>query len=123
MCNDLRSSDYRSGTRRTAKTRRIFHLLARSGRVRKTSKMMEHDCTAAGLPYVGALGVADFHSHRVAFITNLCRTADFSTVVDLARHSDPKLTAKIYDRVRLENRTAAINGLPSPIATIAETRA
>jgi hypothetical protein len=85
--------------------------------------MMEHDCTAAGLPYVGALGVADFHSHRVAFITNLCRTADFSTVVDLARHSDPKLTAKIYDRVRLENRTAAINGLPSPIATIAETRA
>ena len=95
----------------------------RDDRVRKTSKMMEHDCTAASLPYVGDLGVADFHSHRVAFITNLCRTADFSTVVDLARHSDPKLTAKVYDRVRLENRTAAINGLTSPAAMAVETRA
>ena len=93
---------------------RIFHLTTRSGRLRKTSKMMEHDCTAAGIAYVGDLGVADFHSHRVAFITHLCRTADFSTVVDLARHSDPKLTAKTYDRVRLENRVAAINGLSLP---------
>ncbi len=93
---------------------RIFHLMTRSGRLRKTSKMMEHDCVAAGLPYAGDLGVADFHSHRVAFITNLCRCADFSTVVDLARHSDPKLTAKIYDRVRLENRVAAINSLMPP---------
>lgn len=93
---------------------RIFHLATRSGRLRKTSKMMEHDCTAAGIDYVGDLGVANFHSHRVAFITHLCRTADFSTVVDLARHSDPKLTAKTYDRVRLENRVAAINGLSLP---------
>jgi integrase len=92
----------------------IFHLKTCSGRLRKTSKMMKHDCISAGLPYVGDLGVADFHSHRMAFITNLCRTADFSTVVDLARHSDPKLTAKIYDRVRLENRVAAINSLTPP---------
>jgi integrase len=92
----------------------IFHLKTRSGRLRRTSKMMQQDCISAGLPYVGDLGVADFHSHRMAFITNLCRTADFSTVVDLARHSDPKLTAKIYDRVRLENRVAAINSLTPP---------
>lgn len=97
--------------------RPIFHLRTRSGALRKASKMMQLDCEAAGLPYIGDLGVADFHSHRVAFITNLCRTADFSTVVDLARHSDPKLTANIYDRVRLENRTAAINGLPTPLIT------
>ena len=76
--------------------------------------MMERDCEAAGITYVGDLGVADFHSHRVAFITHLCRTADLSTVVDVARHSDPKLTAKTYDRVRLENRVAAINGLSLP---------
>ena len=93
----------------------IFHLRTRRGRLRKTSKMMRLDCEAAGIPYVGDLGVADFHSHRVAFVTNLCRTADFSTAVDLARHSDPKLTAKVYDRVRLENRTAAINGLFLPM--------
>jgi len=76
--------------------------------------MMRLDCEAALLPYVGDLGVADFHSHRVAFIANLCRTADFSTVVKIARHSDPKLTVKIYDRVHLEGKAAAINGLPVP---------
>ncbi len=93
---------------------RVFHLKTPSGQLRKTSKMMQRDCTAAGITYSGDLGVVDFHSHRVAFITHLCRTADFSTVVDLARHSDPKLTSKIYDKVRLETRVAAINGLPLP---------
>jgi hypothetical protein len=83
--------------------------------------MMKLDCEAAGIPYAGDLGTADFHSHRVTFITNLCRTADFSTAVDLARHSDPKLTAKIYDRVTMENRTAAINGLPLPDAIIGKS--
>ena len=82
--------------------------------------MMQKDCQAAGLPYVdvdgvdGVDGVADFHSHRVAFISNLSRTADFGTVVKLARHSDPKLTTGTYDRVRLQERAAAINGLPAP---------
>ncbi len=75
-----------------------------------------------GFTYAGDLGIVDFHSHRVAFITHLCRTADFSTVVDLARHSDPKLTSKIYDRVRLENRVAAINGLPLPTESIPASR-
>lgn len=66
----------------------------------------------AGIPYIGDLGVADFHSHGMAFISRLCRAGtDFSTVVDLARHRDPKLTSKIYDQVRLETRTAAINSL------------
>ncbi|MBA3484996.1 MAG: hypothetical protein H0T51_24630 [Pirellulales bacterium] len=79
--------------------------------------MMRLDCEAAGVAYMGDLGVADFHSHRVAFITHLCRTcSDFSTVVDLARHRDPKLTAKVYDRVRLENRTAAIRAMMLPVA-------
>ena len=99
----------------------LFHLKTRRGKLRKTSRMMRLDCEAAGLPYLGDLGVADFHSHRAAFITNLCRTADFSTAVDLARHSDPKLTAKIYDRVRLENRVAAINGMHLPTLGIVST--
>lgn len=101
--------------RQDSKSGRIFDLATESGRLRKTSKMMKGDCEAAGVPYLGDIGVADFHSHRVAFITQLCRTcSDFSTVVDLARHRDPKLTAKIYDRVRLENRAAAIGSLPMP---------
>jgi integrase len=102
-------------SRQILKSDRIFDLTTDSGRLRKTSKMMKGDCEAAGVPYLGDIGVADFHSHRVAFITQLCRTcSDFSTIVDLARHRDPKLTAKVYDRVRLENRTAAIGSLPMP---------
>lgn len=101
---------------------RIFHLRTASGQLRRTSKMMERDCQVAGITYAGDLGIVDFHSHRVGFITALCRTADFSTVVDLARHSDPKLTSKIYDRVRLENRVAAINGLPLPTESVPASR-
>ena len=99
----------------SVKTHAIFNLTTDAGCIRKTSKMMRLDCEAAGIPYQGDLGVSDFHSHRVAFVTALSRSCtDFSTVVDLARHRDPKLTAKIYDRVRLENRTAAIGSLPMP---------
>ena len=87
----------------------LFALRLPSGAYRNTARMMKKDCEAAGLPYV-----ADFHSHRVAFISNLSRTADFGTVVKLARHSDPKLTVRTYDKVRLQERAAAINGLPAP---------
>jgi integrase len=93
----------------------LFDLKTRSGQLRKTSKLMRLDCEAAEIPYVGDLGVADFHSHRLAFITHLSRTCrDFSLVSELARHRDPKLTAKIYDKVRLEDRTAAISGMTLP---------
>jgi integrase len=92
----------------------LFSLRLPSGAYRNTARMMRKDCEAAGLPYVDVDGVADFHSHRVAFISNLSRTADFGTVVKLARHSDPKLTTGTYDRVRLQERAAAINGLPAP---------
>ena len=76
--------------------------------------MMELDCAAAGIPYHGDLGTSDFHSMRVQFITAQCRSADFSTAGELARHKDPRLTSRVYDRVRLEDRTAAINGLGLP---------
>ena len=92
----------------------LFPLRLPSGAYRHTARMMRKDCEAAGLPYVDVDGVADFHSHRVAFISNLSRIADFGTVVKLARHSDPKLTTGTYDRVRLQERAAAINGLPAP---------
>ncbi len=93
----------------------LFDLKTPSGQLRKTSKLMKLDCAAAEIPYLGDLGVADFHSHRLAFITHLSRTcSDFSLVSELARHRDPKLTAKIYDKVRLEDRMAAISGMTLP---------
>ncbi|MHC4401631.1 MAG: tyrosine-type recombinase/integrase [Planctomycetota bacterium] len=92
----------------------LFPLRLPSGAYRQTARMMRKDCEAAGLSFVDVDGVADFHSHRVAFISNLSRTADFGMVVKLARHGDPKLTTGTYDRVRLQERAAAINGLPAP---------
>jgi hypothetical protein len=83
---------------------------------------MELDCAAAGIAYHGDLDTADFHSIRVQFITALCRSADFSTAVELARHKDPRLTSRVYDRVRLEDRTAAINGLALPTGKPPRTR-
>lgn len=85
---------------------------------RKTSKMMKIDLAAAGIPYQDASGqFADFHAHRVAFISNLARAVDdFGTVFKLARHADPKLTARVYDHVRSETRAAAIACLPAPPA-------
>jgi len=100
--------------RTQAKLVTVFDLMTRGGYLRKTSKMMEMDCASAGIPYHGDLGTSDFHSIRVQFITALCRSADFSTAVELARHKDPRLTSRVYDRVRLEDRTAAINGLALP---------
>lgn len=102
----------RTRTKVTATT--VFDLTTRGGYLRKTSKMMELDCASAGIRYHGDLGTSDFHSIRVQFITALCRSADFSTAVELARHKDPRLTSRVYDRVRLEDRTAAINGLALP---------
>jgi len=92
----------------------LFPLRRPSGRLRQTGRMMKKDCKAAGLPHVSVDGVADFHSHRVAFISMLSRTADFGLVVKLARHSDPKLTTGTYDKVHLRECAAAINGLPAP---------
>ena len=72
-------------------------------------------CRAAGIDYCGDFGRADFHASRSRFITQLCRLShDFSLVVDLARHSDPKLTSGTYDYVRLEDRQQAIARLRLP---------
>ncbi len=83
---------------------------------RKTADMMRRDLQAAGIASCDSAGqCADFHAHRIAFISNLARaTDDFGLVFKLARHSDPKLTAKIYDRVRPQERAAAIAKMPAP---------
>ena len=88
-----------------------FHLTAPTGRLRETSKMMKADCKAAGIEYIDDfLGKADFHGHRAAYITALCRAnVDLSLVVKLARHSDARLTTRVYDKVQLADKAMAIN--------------
>ena len=90
----------------------VFPLRSRGGGLRATSKMMQHDCEAAGIPYATSDGIADFHANRVLFITSLCRSnVNLIMAQKLARHSDPKLTSNIYSKVSTDERAAAINGI------------
>lgn len=98
---------------------------------RDTAKMIKKDLARARttwltdggdeesefLCYQSDDGFADFHASRVAFISNLARSdVPFATVVALARHSDPKLTMRVYAKIGLADRVAAIARLPKPPA-------
>jgi integrase len=69
----------------------------------KAAEMLGVDLAAAGVPYVvegpdGPLH-ADFHSLRHGFIAMLDRSgAMLKEAMQLARHSDPKLTMAVYGR-------------------------
>src|SRR5262249_62048585 len=72
---------------------------------------------------------ADFHSLRHSFIALLDRSgATLKEAMQLARHSDPKLTMAVYGRAHLHDLGAAVGRLPSvrpvgPDADAAEARA
>jgi hypothetical protein len=72
---------------------------------------------AAGIPYAvdgpdGPL-YADFHSLRHAFVGLLDKSgASLKQAMQLARHSDPKLTMARYGRAQLHDLAAAIDRLP-----------
>ena len=90
----------------------VFPLRSRGSGLRATSRMMKHDCAAAGIDYATTDGIADFHANRVLFITSLCRSnVNLILAQKLARHSDPKLTSNIYSKVSTDERAAAINGI------------
>ena len=73
------------------------------------------DLKKAGIEYMDAQGrVADFHSLRKTFGTNLHRKGVVPRVaMELMRHSDMRLTAKIYTDVNLLPTAEAIKSLPS----------
>jgi len=57
--------------------------------------------------------VADFHSLRHTYITNIGRgRASLKTHQELARHSEPALTMR-YTHPRIHDKTTALNALPS----------
>jgi integrase len=60
--------------------------------------LFKKDLEAAGIPYMDALGrQADFHSLRHSFNTNLARAGVLPRVaMELMRHSDLRLTMKVY---------------------------
>lgn len=84
-------------------------------------QVLSEDLVAAGVPLIlpgpEAPEHFTFHSFRVHFITELCRDPQntLKTVMELARHSDPKLTLRIYAKFHAEDGKGALERLrPAP---------
>ena len=80
---------------------------------------LKRDLKAAGIPYQDALGrYADFHSLRKTLCTNLARAGvPRRTAMAVMRHSDSKLTDKVYTDENLLGVETAIDVLPTFIET------
>ncbi len=75
----------------------------------------KRDLKAAGISYADALGrFADFHSLRKTLCTNLARAGvPRRTAMSVMRHSDSKLTDKVYTDENLLGVETAIDVLPT----------
>ena len=86
----------------------VFELFPRIERFKR-------DLAKARIAYQDALGrYADFHALRKTFGTNLAKAGvSRRTAMSLMRHSDGKLTDKIYTDENLLGTETAIEGMPS----------
>ena len=88
----------------------------------KAADMIRVDLDACGIPYAvegpdGPL-YADFHALRHSMIALLDKSgATLKEAMQLARHSDPKLTMAVYGRAALHDLGAAVERLPSLLAS------
>jgi len=89
---------------------------------RYAATMFREDVEAAGLPYRDDDGlVADFHSLRHTFVTNLANGGVHPKVAqELARHSTVTLTMDRYTHVLHADQVAALNVLPD-LSAVLET--
>ncbi len=83
------------------------------------AEMLRMDLEAAGIPYRDEAGcVADFHALRHSYITLLERSgASPKLAQELARHSDIRLTMKVYTHARLCDKAGAVESLPPILPT------
>ena len=87
----------------------------------RAAEMFRLDLADAGIPYVvagpdGPL-YADFHALRHSYIALLDRSGvTLKEAMQLARHSDPKLTMAVYGRAQLQELGAAVRRLPALVA-------
>src|SRR5262245_39831131 len=87
----------------------------------KAAEMLQCDLEKAGIPYVidgpdGPL-YADFHALRHSFIALLDKSgATLKEAMQLARHSDPRLTMARYGRAQLHDLAEAVGRMP-PLLT------
>jgi integrase len=88
---------------------------------KRAADMLRIDLDAAGVPYAvegpdGPL-YADFHSLRHSYIALLEKSgATLKEAMQLARHSDPKLTLAVYGRAQLHDLGRAVERLPALMA-------
>ncbi len=82
---------------------------------KKGAAMLKQDLEAAGIAYEDEAGrVADFHSLRHSFITNVVKSG--ATVKEsqvLARHSKPELTIGIYTHIGISDERRALEKMPT----------
>lgn len=79
--------------------------------------MIRLDVKRAGIAYRTEEGIADFHAAgRHTYITQLLRSgASLPEAMDLARHTDVKMTMR-YAHIGIEVQAAAVANLPMPVA-------
>lgn len=86
-------------------------------RIDNAAEMLRDDLEAAGIPYAidgpdGPL-YADIHSLRHSYVALLDRAGlTLKVAMQLARHSDPKLTKTRYGRAQLHDLGAAVESMP-----------
>jgi hypothetical protein len=84
--------------------------------------MIRRDEEAAGIAHEvdGPEGKSfrDFHNLRHTFVSFLDQSgATLKEAMELARHSDPRLTAKVYGRAARERLAEAVKKLPTGTST------
>ena len=88
----------------------------------KAAEMFRIDLEAAGIGYATDAGIADFHSLRHTFISNLAAGGVHPKLAQqLARHSTITLTMDRYSHVGLLDMTAALESLPTIAAPNSQT--
>lgn len=77
-------------------------------------QLLQEDLARAGVPYERDGLFFDFHSLRHWYVSWAANQPGISpkTLMELARHSDPKLTLKIYAKARADEERAAVECLP-----------
>lgn len=93
---------------------------------RKAADMLRIDLETAGIPFEvvdhGVPLVADFHALRHSYIVLLdAAGATLREAMQLARHSDPKLTMAVYGKLRTSDLGKTVERLPNLAVRGSET--
>lgn len=101
---------------------------------KRSAEVIRYDLAAAGIPYVVSGPdcplFADFHSLRHTYVALLCQAGvSLKQAMQLARHSDPKLTMAVYGRAQVGELASAADSLdvllpgggPPRLTLVAET--